>query len=83
MANPRGRRPGFVMSQEHRTKIGNSQILKFLIEHVEGKREMSPSQVTAGLGLMKKVFPDLQAVQHSGDDDAPVRLEVTWQRPSE
>ena len=58
----RGRKPGFVMSNEHRTKIQNSCILNALIEHIEGKREMSSSQVTAGLGLLKKVFPDLASM---------------------
>lgn len=47
------------MGAEHRTKIANSKILKHLIEHVEGTREMSSSQVTAGLGLLKKVMPDM------------------------
>src|SRR5690349_23452932 len=67
--------PAFAMSAEHRTKIGNSQILKCLIEHAEGTREMSPSQVTAGLGLLRKVLPDLASVEHSG--------EVTTKRSSE
>lgn len=55
------------MSDEHRTKIGNSQILKALIEHVEGRREMTASQVSAGLGLLRKVMPDLASVEHSGE----------------
>ncbi len=63
----RGRQPGFRMLDEHRTKIANSQILKCLIEHVEGKREMSATQVTAGLGLLKKVMPDLAACADMGD----------------
>lgn len=57
----RGRQPGFRMSNEHRVKIQNSNILNALIEHVEGIREMSATQVSAGLGLLKKVLPDLQA----------------------
>ena len=57
----RGRTPGFTMSAEHRVKIQNSNILNALIEHAEGKREMSASQVSAGLGLLKKVMPDLSA----------------------
>lgn len=65
----RGRAPGFTMSNEHRTKIGNSQILKCLIEHTEGKREMTATQVTAGLGLLKKCLPDLTAVTLSGSGD--------------
>lgn len=55
----RGRKPGFRMSEEHRVKIQNSNILNALIEHVVGEREMSSTQVTAGLGLMRKVLPDL------------------------
>lgn len=68
----RGRKPGFRMSQEHRVKIQNSNILNALIEHVEGTREMSSTQVTAGLGLMKKVLPDLSNVTLSGDPESPV-----------
>ena len=55
----RGRQPGFRMSDEHRVKIRNSNILNALIEHVEGKRDMSSTQVTAGLGLLAKVMPNL------------------------
>jgi len=36
-------------------------ILNALIEHAEGRRDMSPSQVHAALGLLKKVMPDLSA----------------------
>lgn len=57
MAAKTGR--SYQMSSEHRDKIKNSNILKVLLEHVEGNREMSSSQVTAGLGLLKKVMPDL------------------------
>jgi hypothetical protein len=71
----RGRQPGFVMSQEHRDKILNSNILSALISHVVDGKEMAPSQVTAGLGLLKKVMPDLQSMTLNGDDDGdPVRV---------
>lgn len=70
----RGRSPGFRMSNEHRDKIKNSNILTALIEHAEGVRDMSPSQVTAGLGLLKKVMPDVSAVTVSGDDDNPLNV---------
>jgi len=64
----RGRQPGFQMGAEHRTKIGNSKIIKRLIEFAEGKEgvDMKPHQVTAALGLLKKVMPDLQ---HSENDN--------------
>lgn len=80
----RGRKPGFRMSEAHRTKIQNSQILKALIEHAEGKREMGATQVTAGLGLLKKCLPDLSSVALTGaDGEGPVGLAISWQPPSE
>ena len=69
---PRGRKAGFVMSDEHRVKIQNSNVLNALIEHANGKREMTASQVTAGIALMKKVLPDLQSVELKGDAENPI-----------
>ena len=66
------RGPSFRMSNEHRVKIQNSNVLNALIQHVDGKREMSASQVSAGLGLLKKVLPDLQSVTIGGDPLAPI-----------
>lgn len=73
MPAARGRKPGFRMSDEHRVKIQNSNILNALIEHVSGEREMSPTQVTAGLGLLKKVLPDISQVTVSGDEENPLQ----------
>lgn len=70
----RGRQPGIKLTDEHRDKIKNSNILNALVEHVEGKREMSPTQVTAGLGLLKKCLPDLSSVEHKGDEDNPFNV---------
>lgn len=71
----RGRQPGFHMSNEHRVKIQNSNILNALIEHTLGERKMEPSQVTSGLGLMKKVLPDLQGVTIGGDPEGePIKI---------
>ena len=55
------------MGAEHRSKIGNSRILSRLIDHVEGKIELSATQVTCGLGLLRKVMPDLASIEHSGE----------------
>ncbi len=60
-ARGRGRLKGFKMTDEHRAKISQSQILKCLVDHAIGKREMSATQITAGLGLLRKVMPDLAA----------------------
>ena len=73
----RGRTAGFRMSDEHRVKIQNSNILNALIEHAEGRREMSTTQVTAGLGLLKKVLPDLSNVTLQGDAENPLTINVT------
>jgi len=59
----RGRKPGFQMTDAHRVKIQNSNILNALIEHVSGEREMSATQVSAGLGLLRKVMPDLSSAE--------------------
>ena len=72
----RGRTAGFAMSNEHRDKIKNSNILNALIEHAEGQREMSATQVTAGLGLLKKALPDLAIHQHQGEDGGPIQVSV-------
>lgn len=56
------------MSNEHRVKIQNSNILNALIEHIEGARDMSATQVSAGLGLLRKVLPDLAASADLADD---------------
>jgi hypothetical protein len=56
--------PSFAMSAEHRVKIQNSNILNALIEHIEGHRKMSATQVAAGLGLLRKVLPDLSAAEN-------------------
>jgi len=65
----RGRKAGFKMTDEHRDKIAKSNILRRLIDFSEGKVgvDMAPHQVTAALGLMRKVLPDLSAVEVDAD----------------
>lgn len=59
---------GVKLTEAHRAKIQKSNILNALIEHAEGRREMSATQVTAGLGLLKKALPDLATVTLQGDE---------------
>lgn len=73
----RGRPAGFRMDDSHRVKIQNSNILNALIEHVEGRREMSSSQVSAGVALLRKVMPDLTHNQHEGPDGGPLQVVIT------
>jgi hypothetical protein len=79
----RGRKPGFVMSAEHRAKIQNSNILNALIDHVEGNREMTSTQVSAALGLLKKALPDLASVEIGSDPDKPMKMTFEWLKPNE
>lgn len=77
----RGRKPGFVMSDEHRVKIQNSNILNCLIGHAEGTREMTSTQVTAGIALLKKVLPDTQAITLEGGEN-PIKTEEVGAGPA-
>jgi len=52
---------------EIREKIRASQLINRLTDHVDGKVELSASQVTAALGLLKKCVPDLAAINHTGE----------------
>ncbi len=75
MAARKPRQPKFAMSDEHRIKIGNSNILNNLIKHADGKLDMSSTQVQVGLGLLKKVMPDLQAITLDAKIDASITIE--------
>lgn len=59
-----------------REKIRAGMILKALEEHVVEGKEMSSTQVTAALGLLRKVVPDLTASQISGDPNNPLSVGV-------
>ena len=45
------------MTDEHRVKIKNSNILNALIEHVEGKRDGCDTGQRRSPGLFRKVMP--------------------------
>jgi hypothetical protein len=76
MSASRGRRPGFVMGEEHRTKIANSKLLMRLIACAEGEIEMTSTQASVALALLKKVMPDLsaQTVEISGPDGEAIEV---------
>lgn len=52
---------------ETRRKIQSSQLINRLQDHIFNGTEMSKTQVSAALGLLKKTIPDLQSVDLSGD----------------
>ena len=61
-------------TDEIRNKIRASQLVNRLENHVFGEIEMNSTQVTAALGLLKKCVPDIQAIQHSGDENNPLAI---------
>lgn len=56
---PRGVRLNPAHDDRTRAKIQTSQIINRLNSFVNGRVEMSPAQVTAALGLLRKTLPDL------------------------
>jgi hypothetical protein len=53
-------------------------LINRLEDHVDGKNDMSSTQVQAALGLLKKAVPDLAAHQLSGDPDKPIEMVIRW-----
>ena len=54
-------------AEKVRARIKAGGILDLLQKHISGKRKMEQSQVAAALGLLRKVVPDVSAVEHSGE----------------
>lgn len=61
------------LSDEHRLKIQTSQLINRLTNFVNGEVNLSPAQVTAALGLLKKSLPDLTAVSAGADSEGQLR----------
>lgn len=65
---------------ETRAKIQTSQLLNRLNDHVFANTEVSQTQMKAIEILLRKTLPDLTAVAHSGDEDSPVRMVISWKK---
>lgn len=50
-------------------------LINRLQDHVEGKVDLGPSQVTAALGLLKKTAPDLTSATLSGPEGGAIPVE--------
>lgn len=73
----RGRKAGFQMGAEHRSKIASSKIFNRLIKHAEGTEEMSPTQVTAAISLLDRVMPKMKPADYDGNQDNRVTMKVS------
>jgi len=68
-----------------REKIRTGQLINRLEKFVlgEGAIELTPAQVTAALGLIKKTLPDLQATTLDAkfEGNMNVKGELSWKPP--
>jgi hypothetical protein len=60
-----------------RSRIQGSVIADQLQKHVLGAVEMSPTQVSAALGLLRKVAPDLASTELKGDPTRPIAITIS------
>ena len=44
-----------------RQKITEGGVLDVLLDHVHGRQELTPSQISTAFGLLKKILPDFSA----------------------
>ena len=63
--------------QKVRERIRVSMLVKRLTDHVVGKVEMSPTQVTAAQTLLKKSLPDLSSIDTTVRGDAAHPLVIS------
>src|SRR5260221_12781355 len=62
--------------EEIKQKINGHHIIQRLTKHIGGEVEMAASAVTAALGLLRKVIPDLAAVNHTGQIELTRAIEL-------
>lgn len=60
-----------------RQKIQASVLIDRLSKHATGKLEMTRSQIKAAEILLDRTVPKLSQIQHSGDDENPIRARVS------
>jgi sRNA-binding protein len=69
-----------MMIEDLRGRIESARLVTTLQNHVFNGEKMSKTQVSAAMGLLKKVLPDLATVTHQGGPDGePVKMTVEQQ----
>lgn len=63
---------------EVRAKIQASVLIGLLESHAMGEIELSSSRIKAIELLLKKSIPDLQSIEHIGDEDSPIVHVIKW-----
>lgn len=67
------------LSDSWREKIQASMLVNRLNNHIFDGLEITPSQLRAIEILLKKVAPDLKAIEHSADDETLEAMGYRWQ----
>jgi hypothetical protein len=60
-------RKNLAQTEKTREKIKTSQLINRLQNHVLRNTAMSATQVSAALGVLRKVLPDIEAIEHLGE----------------
>lgn len=66
------------LTEAWKAKIKVSVISGRLYDHLQGKNEMTPTQIKAADILLKKLVPDLNRAEVVGDEDKPVKIVFGW-----
>lgn len=61
-----------------RQKIQASQIINRLSDHLNGKADLSPTQLRAAEILLKKTLPDLSSVDIGNKNNEPFMVGMEW-----
>jgi hypothetical protein len=61
---------------KHREAIKTSMIMKRLTDHIDGKVELSSTQVRAAQILLNKTLPDMRAIEMTGEGGGPLEHKV-------
>ncbi len=69
------------LNDDWKAKIQASNLCWRLAAHVEGKIELSPTQVRAAEILLRKTVPDLGRTEVTGADGGPQMITVRWGKP--
>jgi hypothetical protein len=71
-----------LLTDDWKLKIQASNICTRLQKHVEGKIEMTPTQVRAAEILLRKTVPDLARTEVTGADGGPQKIIYEWGEPT-
>lgn len=61
-----------------KAKIQVSVISGRLYDHLQGKNQMTPTQIKAADILLKKLVPDLGRTEVVGEEGGPIELVFRW-----